>query len=96
MKKSILFLAALLLLAGCGKMIEEDRKSQREFENQAILNSLRTVDYKGHSYIIYREVLGTKNFGGITHDPDCGCEEIEYYGCEVVKFFDCEENETVQ
>lgn len=92
----ILSVIILLLLTGCGKMIEGDRKSQREMENQAITKSLRTVNYNGHSYIVYREVFGTKNFGGITHDPECGCEEIEYYGFDAVKFCDCEEDDLIQ
>ena len=97
---ALVFLAVslflLLLITGCGKTINGERKSRTDMENEAITKSLRTVEYNGHSYIVYREVYGTKNFGGITHDPECGCEEIEYYGCEVIKFCSCEEGSTIQ
>lgn len=75
---------AIVVLTGCHGTIDRENKTRREAENKAIINSLRTVEYNGHTYIVYREVYGTKNFGGIAHDPECGCEEIEYYGCEVI------------
>lgn len=65
---------ATVVMTGCQGAIDREKKTQREAENAAIVNSLRTVEYNGHKFIVYREVYGTKNFGGITHDPDCGCE----------------------
>ncbi|MCH5237843.1 MAG: hypothetical protein J1E95_08610 [Muribaculaceae bacterium] len=93
----ILSVIIFLLLTGCGKIIEGDRKSQRDMENQAITNSLRTVNYNGHSYIIYREIYGSKNFGGIAHDPECDCLENRISGHDVIKYFcNCEESDLIQ
>ena len=86
----ILSVVILLLLTGCGNTIEREKKSQREMENKAIVGSLRKVDFEGHTYVVYREVFGTKNFGGLTHDPECGCEEIADYGCEAIYINPCE------
>lgn len=97
MKIFILYaILAIIVLIGCQDATDRKNNTQTEAENQAIVNSLRTVEYNGHTYIVYREVYGTKNFGGITHDPECGCEESECHGCEVVKFYRCEEDETFQ
>lgn len=89
-KLIILTFMALPVLTACQGALEREKKTQTEAENKAIVNSLRTVEYNGHSYIIYREIFGTKNFGGITHDPECGCEETNYFGGESVKFYGCE------
>ena len=89
----IISFVILFLLAGCCK---GNVDAQREVENKAITNSLRTVEFNGHSYIVYREEYGTKNFGGITHNPECGCRAIEYYGFEVGNFCSCEEDDFIQ
>lgn len=68
---------AILLLVGCKGAVDRERMTQREAENMAIVNNFRTVEYNGHSFIVYREIYGTKNFGGLTHDPDCKCNKIE-------------------
>lgn len=89
MKIFILYAAmAIVFLAACSGTIERERHTQREAENKAIVNNLRTVEYQGHSFIIYRETYGTKNFGGITHDPECWCN--------FAKSFSIQTNDTVQ
>lgn len=85
-----------LLLTGCGDTKEMMDKKRQE-ENRVIVGNFRTVEYNGHSYIVYREFHGPHHtFSGLTHDPDCGCEEIEYYGCEVFKLCSCEEDDAIQ
>lgn len=97
MKKLMLpVIMAIVFLVSCQSTIDKEKKAQIEAENKAIVSSLRTVEFNGHSYIVYREGFGTKNFGGITHDPDCGCEEMEYYGVEVIKYCSCEEDDLIQ
>lgn len=65
MKKSIISILALLALTltGCGN--KNDR------ESVSGMNTLETVEYNGHRYIMYQGM----NKGGITHDPDCPCRE---------------------
>ena len=74
MKIFILYaVIAVVVLAACSGELEREKRNQREAEEKAIKSNLRSVDYKGHTYIVYREIYGTKNFGGITHDPECRC-----------------------
>lgn len=70
MKKLTLTLFALLALTltGC----ENATKEQKQQRIDDIYGScLKTVNYKGHSYILYD---GNRQ-GGITHDPNCPCWE---------------------
>lgn len=70
MKKPTLTILALLALTltGC----EKETKEQKQQRIDDIYGScLKTVNYKGHSYILYD---GNRK-GGITHDPDCQCRE---------------------
>lgn len=64
MKKLTLLLLALLALTltGCGKPTQEQ-------VDDIYSRDLVTVNYKGHSYILYK----AHKQGGITHDPDCPC-----------------------
>lgn len=65
MKKIKLTLLALcaVALTGCGN--KNDR------ESVSGTNTLETVEYNGHRYIMYQGM----NKGSITHDPDCPCRE---------------------
>lgn len=54
---------ALLALTLTGCENSNDRKGV------STSNSLETVEYNGHRYIMYQGY----NRGGITHDPDCPC-----------------------
>ena len=64
-KKPTLTILALcaVALTGCGN--ENDR------ECVPGMNTLETVEYNGHRYIMYQGM----NKGSITHDPDCPCRE---------------------
>lgn len=91
----LLLLAAEL--ASCGYNAEEALENRRKEEDRISVSHFRTVEYNGHNYILYREYHGPNHtFSGLTHDPECGCEEIEYYGCDVVKFCSCEEDDIIQ
>lgn len=68
---TIAILALLALtLTGC-----EDNRTQEQ-KQQCLDNKydgyIKTVNYRGHSYILYSEY---RTGGGITHDPDCPCRE---------------------
>lgn len=64
MKKLTLSILALLALTGCG---EPTQKQNDEIYSRDLV----TVNYKGHSYILYK----APKQGGIIHDPDCPCRE---------------------
>lgn len=75
MKNLTLPLLALLALTltGCKKPTPEERQQIQErlqkIDEANLRDDLYTVDYNGHSYIIYQG----RYKGGITHDPDCPC-----------------------
>lgn len=71
MKKTTLPLLALLALTltGCVEYTPEEKQIIHEKD---ILNDLYTVEYKGHSYIVFKSGV---NKGGILHNPDCPCRE---------------------
>ncbi len=77
MKKLTLTLLALLVLTltGCKKPTPEERQQIQErlqqIDDKNRRDDLHTVEYNGHSYIIYQG----RYKGGITHDPDCPCRE---------------------
>lgn len=76
-KKPTLIILALLALTltGCEKPTPEERQQMQErlqkIDDEIRRNDLHTVEYNGHSYIIYQG----RYKGGITHDPDCTCRE---------------------
>ena len=78
MKKIILILSFLLTLTftGCKIPTPDERKrmeeESRKIDEANIRNELHTVDYDGHSYIIYESYKR----GGIIHNPDCPCHQI--------------------
>lgn len=71
MKKLTITLLALLALTltGC----EDNRTSAQEQVQLGDMYGglLKTVNYRGHSYIIY----SGRYQGGIAHDPDCPCQK---------------------
>lgn len=73
MKHLTTILAAVLCavcLSGCvDNRTPEER--QRDIDDLYI-RKIKTVNYRGHSYILYSEF---KTGGGITHDPDCPCHK---------------------
>ena len=77
MKKLTLSILALLALTltGCKKPTPEERQQIQErlqkIDDENRRDDLHTVEYNGHSYIIYQG----RYKGGITHDPDCSCRE---------------------
>lgn len=76
LKPTILFLAlCAVALTGCKKPTPEQRQQIQErlqkIDDANLHDDLHTVDYNGHSYIIYQG----RRKGGITHDPDCPCRE---------------------
>lgn len=72
MKKQTLTLLALLALTliGCKEPTPEERQQIQErfqkIDDENRRDALHTVEYNGHSYIIYQG----RYKGGITHDPD--------------------------
>lgn len=77
MKKLTLSILTLLVLTltGCEKPTPEERQQIQErlqkIDDEKLSDDLHTVEYNGHSYIIYQG----RYKGGITHDPDCPCRE---------------------
>ena len=67
---TLLLALCAIALTGCG-----EQKTQEEFQ-QYLDNRcdgyIKTVNYRGHSYILYSE---SGKGGGITHDPDCPCHQ---------------------
>lgn len=77
MKKLTISILSLLALAltGCKKPTPEERQQIQErlqqIDDENLRGDLHTVEYNGHSYIIYQG----RYKGGIAHDPDCPCRE---------------------
>lgn len=71
MKKLTIAILALLALTltGCEDNRTPEQRQKIDDENRR--DDLHTVEYNGHSYIIYQG----RYKGGITHDPDCPCHE---------------------
>lgn len=70
-KLTILFLAlCAVALTGCENNRTPEQK-QQELDEICAEYYLKTVNYRGHSYIIYE---GYRE-GSITHDPDCPCHK---------------------
>ena len=71
MKKSTLTLLALLALTltGC-----EDNRTQEQIDVE-METEITTFGYKGHDYLKYYHYAGSATVAGITHDPDCPCQE---------------------
>lgn len=71
MKHLTAILAAVLCavcLSGC---VDNRTPEQRQqYLDNRYDDYIKTVNYRGHSYILYSEY---KTGGGITHDPDCPC-----------------------
>lgn len=73
-------IVAAVCLASCSEMTKEEKARYEDEQNKAIVGHFRKLEYKGHSYIVYREYHGQYHtFSGITHDPDCNCEFAIYF-----------------
>lgn len=44
-------------------------------EAQDLTSAFREVNYKGHSYILFRSTMGNAGYAGLTHNPDCPCKK---------------------
>lgn len=72
MKHLTTILAAVLCavcLSGCEEQTPEQRQ---QYIDNMYDGYIETVNYRGHSYILYSEY---RTGGGITHDPDCPCHK---------------------
>lgn len=72
MKKPILTLLALLALTLTGCEDNRTPEQKQQYLDNKYDGYIKTVNYRGHSYILYSEF---RTGGGITHDPDCPCQE---------------------
>ncbi len=73
MKHLTTILAAVLCavcLSGCDDNRTPEQKQQ--YLDNRYDGYIKTVNYRGHSYILYSEY---RTGGGITHDPDCPCHK---------------------
>ena len=73
MKRLVLALTIASALVGCEpiKKGEVNERGHRilESDNARFFNSLETVEFEGHEYVVYRVSRG----GGITHSGGCKC-----------------------
>lgn len=72
MKKPTLTLLALLALTLTGCEDNRTPEQKQQYLDNKYGSRIKTVNYRGHSYILYSEF---RTGGGITHDPDCPCRE---------------------
>lgn len=71
MKKILTILILLVvLLASC-------EMSANQEEAQDLTSTFREVNYKGHSYVLFRSTIGNTGYAGLTHNPDCQCNKGE-------------------
>ncbi|WP_336536883.1 hypothetical protein [Bacteroides acidifaciens] len=72
MKHLTTILAAVLCavcLSGC-----DGDKTQEQID--AYMEShITEFNYKGHKFLLYKQMYAKGGVGGITHDPDCPCRE---------------------
>lgn len=64
--REILFSVVLFLCFGCS-----NPDDSFNIENKGVLSPIQ-FEYKGHSYIEFRRLLGAGTIG-VVHDPDCPC-----------------------
>ena len=73
--KITLLIMCIITLTGCKKPTPEERQQIQErlqkIDDENCREDLHTVEYNGHSYIIYQG----RYKGGITNDPDCPCHQ---------------------
>lgn len=72
MKKSITLILALCAIALTGCESNQTPEQVQQYLDDRYAGYIKTVRYRGHSYILYSEY---RTGGGITHDPDCPCRE---------------------
>lgn len=73
--KLLIFAMLALTLTGCKKHTPKEKQQIQErlqkIDDGNRRDDLHTVEYNGHSYIIYQG----RYKGGIIHDPDCPCHQ---------------------
>lgn len=69
MKKILAILVLfVVLLTSC------DESKQKQLQQFSAENFCE-VEYKGHSYIMFRYCVGYQGYAGLTHNPDCPCKK---------------------
>lgn len=59
------------LLASCDKTAEQKQERLQRFATK----HFSEVEYKGHSYIMFKYTFGDHGYAGLTHNPDCPCKK---------------------
>lgn len=72
MKKPTPTILALLALTLTGCESNQTPEQKQQYLDNRYDGYIKTVNYRGHSYILYSEY---RTGGGIIHDPDCPCRE---------------------
>ena len=72
MKKLTTAILALLALTLTGCEDSRTPEQKQQYLGNRYDGYIKTVNYRGHSYILYSEY---RTGGGITHDPDCPCHK---------------------
>lgn len=72
MKRIFKTLFSALLLAFC--MSSCANATEQEIQEYAN-DSFREIEYKGHSYIMFRSTEGYSGYAGLEHNPDCPCHK---------------------
>lgn len=68
MKKILCMLIIAVCLSSCA---DANQQEVQEYAN----DSFREIEYKGHSYIMFRSTEGYSGFAGLEHNPDCSCHK---------------------
>lgn len=68
MRQLTIAILSLLILTGC-----EDNKTKEQIDAD-IASHITEFNYKGHRYLLYKRSYAKGGLGGITHDPDCPCQ----------------------
>lgn len=72
MKKILIILVLLVtLLTSCE--LSADKETLQQFSAE----TFHEVEYKGHSYIMFKYAIGNAGYAGLTHNPDCQCKKGE-------------------
>jgi len=71
MKKLFVLLFGIVLLVACTS-VDDTNTCKEEIVEKSTYLEVKPLKYKGHRYLWFR-TKRTKGFGGISHDPDCGC-----------------------
>lgn len=72
MKHLTPILAAVLCavcMSGC-----DEQKTQEQIDAD-MASHITEFNYKGHKFLLYKQMCAKCGVGGITHDPDCPCHK---------------------